>query len=307
MFIVGCYQEHRFRDCELACTNEVGCPGALTCLAGMCRASGQTGACSAPGMDGMVDGPVDTPSTTNDVDSDGVVDASDNCPNKANPAQADEDNDRLGDVCDPCPISAAPLDNMDTDHDGVGDGCDPDNTSDDRILVFEGFNVDPAGAHFGAAGFTLVGPGKLQVVTNGTAPAGLAWDSAGLSVGTIYTAVSIDTNSGSPYLAGTFDRQDPTTGVGVACANGLDAAGARTFALFELGAQTVIAQAQGSSFVHQQTYRISQQRAGGGNWRCNRDNGAGFNGSDTTTSGTRWGVVARLATASFDYVLIVGH
>lgn len=35
-----------------------------------------------------------------DADNDGVPDASDNCPNVANPDQADSDNDGIGDACD---------------------------------------------------------------------------------------------------------------------------------------------------------------------------------------------------------------
>jgi uncharacterized delta-60 repeat protein len=37
----------------------------------------------------------------NDRDSDGVADAKDNCPGKANPGQADRDHDGKGDACDP--------------------------------------------------------------------------------------------------------------------------------------------------------------------------------------------------------------
>lgn len=47
-----------------------------------------------------------------DTDSDGVLDSTDNCPTLANPDQADNDHDALGDVCDP-----------DDDNDG-----DPDTT-----------------------------------------------------------------------------------------------------------------------------------------------------------------------------------
>ena len=38
-----------------------------------------------------------------DTDGDGVPDATDNCPNDANPNQEDSDHDGLGDVCDPTP------------------------------------------------------------------------------------------------------------------------------------------------------------------------------------------------------------
>jgi hypothetical protein len=66
-----------------------------------------------------------------DGDSDGVVDAVDNCASDYNPAQTDSDGDGLGDVCDD-----------DDDNDGFGDvvevylGTDPldacpDGTSDD--------------------------------------------------------------------------------------------------------------------------------------------------------------------------------
>ena len=42
-----------------------------------------------------------------DSDGDGIPDDQDNCPNKANPDQADNDNDGLGDVCD-SPAKAMP-------------------------------------------------------------------------------------------------------------------------------------------------------------------------------------------------------
>mgnify|MGYP003877155245 CR=1 FL=1 len=38
-----------------------------------------------------------------DADGDGVADESDNCPDDANPTQDDNDNDGIGDVCDPTP------------------------------------------------------------------------------------------------------------------------------------------------------------------------------------------------------------
>ncbi|HUE90026.1 MAG TPA: thrombospondin type 3 repeat-containing protein [Vicinamibacterales bacterium] len=58
-----------------------------------------------------------------DNDGDGVCDDVDNCPNTANPDQADADGDGVGDACDNCVAGANP-DQADTDGDGVGDACD---------------------------------------------------------------------------------------------------------------------------------------------------------------------------------------
>ena len=76
-----------------------------------------------------------------DSDGDGIIDASDNCPDVSNPDQADADGDGLGDVCDEtpygpdadgdgygavvdnCPDVANP-DQADYDGDGPGDACD---------------------------------------------------------------------------------------------------------------------------------------------------------------------------------------
>ena len=54
--------------------------------------------------------------TPPDADGDGVTDAEDNCPADANPDQADQDNDGLGDVCDP-----------DDDGNGIDDTPPPTN------------------------------------------------------------------------------------------------------------------------------------------------------------------------------------
>lgn len=49
-----------------------------------------------------------TPADPNDRDSDGVPNASDNCPSIANPQQEDADMDGIGDACDACPAFANP-------------------------------------------------------------------------------------------------------------------------------------------------------------------------------------------------------
>jgi hypothetical protein len=53
-----------------------------------------------------------------DIDGDGVADATDNCPTVPNANQADADHDGIGDACDSCPNGT------DTDRDGVCDAVD---------------------------------------------------------------------------------------------------------------------------------------------------------------------------------------
>jgi hypothetical protein len=65
------------------------------------------------------------PAGGSDRDGDGVADASDNCPDDANPGQEDGDDDGIGDVCDPSPDDPNPPQG-DADGDGIGnidDNC----------------------------------------------------------------------------------------------------------------------------------------------------------------------------------------
>jgi hypothetical protein len=77
-----------------------------------------------------------------DADGEGVPDEIDNCDNDANPDQANNDNDALGDACDfdddndgdfdsndNC-TTVANADQADTDQDGQGDVCDSDDDAD---------------------------------------------------------------------------------------------------------------------------------------------------------------------------------
>jgi PKD repeat protein len=84
-----------------------------------------------------------------DNDADGYCNAFDNCPDTAGDDLGDQDQDGLGDICDPCPNDAqndvdgddvcgdvdnCPLmanpDQVDTDDDGAGNVCDPDDDGD---------------------------------------------------------------------------------------------------------------------------------------------------------------------------------
>jgi hypothetical protein len=68
----------------------------------------------------------------NNVDGDGIPNATDNCPQIYNPAQTDTDSDGFGDLCDNCP-KVSNSDQADANADGVGDACDFDDIDGDGI------------------------------------------------------------------------------------------------------------------------------------------------------------------------------
>ena len=67
-----------------------------------------------------------------DQDEDGVLDADDNCPARANSDQLDSDGDGVGNVCDNCSL-AANTNQRDTNGDGYGNMCDGDLNNDDIV------------------------------------------------------------------------------------------------------------------------------------------------------------------------------
>ncbi|HSF93696.1 MAG TPA: thrombospondin type 3 repeat-containing protein [Thermohalobaculum sp.] len=89
---------------------------------------------------------------TVDTDGDGVADDVDNCVDDANPAQANNDGDAEGDVCDldddndgtvdtadNCPVDAN-FDQADFDGDGLGNVCDPTFVAGETVAEIEGLS-----------------------------------------------------------------------------------------------------------------------------------------------------------------------
>jgi hypothetical protein len=146
----------------------------LACILAGCGLSKDLGSGDAlPSGDATT---ADTAGPSNDVDGDGVVNTSDNCPTKSNPMQFNEDGDATGDECDPCPQFAAASADADDDSDGVGNGCDPRrNTPGDVLAYWNGFHE---------ASTTL--PAPLEVIHGSVA----RWSIAGGNL--VYTRVDED-------------------------------------------------------------------------------------------------------------------
>jgi hypothetical protein len=92
-----------------------------------------------------------------DRDNDGINDAEDNCPDDPNPSQENDDNDSLGNACDPdfdtdqdgipndgdnCPDDANPGQD-DDDEDGLGNECDPNPSDRDNDDVDDALDNCP--------------------------------------------------------------------------------------------------------------------------------------------------------------------
>ncbi len=78
-------------------------------------------------------------SSTGDLDGDGIPNGMDFCEHMPG-GMYDEDNDGIGDECDPCPIAPPPA-TPDPDGDAVDSPCDPDpQTPGDKIILFDGFH-----------------------------------------------------------------------------------------------------------------------------------------------------------------------
>jgi hypothetical protein len=155
-----------------------------------------------------------------DPDNDGIVGASDNCPDEANPDQNDEEGDGLGDVCDPCPISS---DNTDPDQDGVAGPCDPRPAiAGERMVFFSGFASMPNDLEL-VGSWSLSG-GQIHVVGALSSLAAATWANAGPEAETVFTRVTIDALFGNSVARpiGVVHQFDAASMEGTVCVFGID-------------------------------------------------------------------------------------
>jgi hypothetical protein len=220
----ACYSP-AYQDCEVLCASGT-CPSGFRCDQGVCRIEGATGAC---GQGSSADASHDAP-PDGDADSDGVVNAMDNCQAKANPDQNDEDRDGKGDVCDPCPIGITnpTAADADMDGDGVGDFCDPQNdpSRPHRIVVFEGFKSPPASMPMfqpSQTAWTITG-GTASVNVGPNMRAAMLWPQGNNTSDSLAAGFTLTTIGSPPAAAGVAQFYEDAVMSGVVCQIGRDSA-----------------------------------------------------------------------------------
>jgi len=243
-----------------------------------------------------------------DTDGDGVPDPVDNCPTVPNPTQDNEDGDRFGDACDPCPPYADADPIADPDGDGVSGQCDPHpSTPGDSIVLFDGFDhAEPAGAL--AIGTWTIANGSASVIGSLNAYTTMTFDSPAGSAETIATHMTIDGLIGNPPIgrgAGVVHEFDPANGDGVACAIGIDDCNVQVFAIVDDGANSLLTAAPTTVTVGSQA-SFASTRTGQGYHCVSSVSTAPEDTTDPYTSPTpKLGLYTRSASAHFDWVMIV--
>ena len=162
-----------------------------------------------------------------DADNDGEPDDTDNCPNTPNASQLNNDNDSLGDACDPDDDNdgvddgqdAFPFDageTIDTDNDGLGNNADLDDDGDgmpDNYEIANGFDpLNPSDAFLDSDSDGL---NNISEFLAGSDPGNSDTDSDGLQ----------DGNDNCPVTSNNDQSDQDNDGQGDSCDNAFNVYG----------------------------------------------------------------------------------
>lgn len=207
VLIAGCFAPDPTvgAPCAVGVADDLRCPSGQMCVA-------------HDGVETCEIDPIDPdPDPDGDGDGDGIIDVIDNCPDLANPDQADEDLDRAGDLCDPCPPFTG---TDDADADGVGDACDPNpNTAGDTLVAFTGFAAAPS-SEWQITGELLATAGEgIATASATTSTSATVASPAGrrIEVRAAARLFTITANDTALASVNVVERYVPGTDKGIAC------------------------------------------------------------------------------------------
>jgi hypothetical protein len=277
------------------------CPAGLLCV-------GHDGVetCELTALDALDAGTEPGPDATEDREHDGVLDDVDNCPDVANPKQTDEDNDLVGDACDPCP----PLqDNEDNDGDGVGDACDPNpGAAGDKLVAFVGF-TDPLPQGWSSSGTFMMNNGEGVLIAGDSATSLVSMASPPTARVEVRASLVVDVITASGLNLGSvnlIDRMQPNTDSSIACQlSGLADGTQEQLRLFDASAAAVIVGSP-HAFGPAAPLELKLQRSGT-SYTCSATSPATAVAGAATFSpaAPRIGVRVRGAAARFRWLMLV--
>jgi hypothetical protein len=294
--VAGCYSP--IAHDGVSCQPETpACPDGQTC-----QPVGNHFACEFTTT--SPDARADSPAEPNDVDGDGIANASDNCPNVANPDQANEDGDGFGDACDDCP--PFPSTGADADGDGVGDLCDPHPTTPgDSIVLFEGF-ANGMPPMWTATGPWTVSNGDLISTVTANNLNTLVVPFTDSPHQTIYSRAMITAlTSTSGGSIGIVDKFDAAGNAGVHC-GGARGGTAAYFALVDAASGSILSNAN-HAFAVSTSYDLVYTRTDN-TYDCTTNDTSPpitVTAAPTITGGPYIGFRNRIASGSFAWILVV--